>query len=375
MIHYIGTFTTYPDKRNYNFAPSGVSKMDYIISTLSTMSNESCIYVPHISRKKALKYYPAFTEDYNGVKVLYERTFGVPNLFLKIIAVLFSYYNLIKYILKVGKDDIVLLYHSKSFSKIIRFLRNIKKFKLIIEVEEIYSAVYNKSLKEINREIRSISNADGYIYVNEIMNDIFSFNKPYALAYGDYRITSEFINKKNINNKVKLIYAGVISSPGSDVYSAIKVIEYLPENYYLEIAGYGSKENINTLMETIKDNKKVKYVNNLWGQEYEDFLSDSKFGFAIRDITISQYYSFPSKVMIYLTHGIIPICSPLKCLTESRVAKSVIFVESNNFEDIAKQILDTDRFKDIDINKNISDLDDEFKAKFNQLIEIVSKKQ
>jgi hypothetical protein len=373
MLHYIGTYTTYPDKRNYNFAPSGVSKMDYIISALSSTNNEFCIYVPHISRIKELKYYPASSEEYNGVKVLYERTFGIPNFFFKISAVIFSYYNLIKYILKLGKDDIVILYHSESFSKIIRFLRKIKKFKLIIEVEEIYSAVYNKSLKEINREIKSLSNADGFIYVNEIMNDIFSFNKPYAIAYGDYRIKRELIKKKNTSNRVKLIYAGIISSQGSDVYSAINVVEHLPENYYLEIAGYGSKENIDTLLDTIKDNKKVKYVNNLWGQEYEDFLFDSNFGFAIRDITISQYYSFPSKVMIYLSHGIIPICTPLKCITESRVAKSVIFVESNNPEDIAKQILDTDRLKYMDINKNLSELDDEFKAKFNQLIKIVSK--
>lgn len=63
----------------------------------------------------------------------------------------------------------------------------------------------------------------------------------------------------------------------------------------------------------------------------------------------------------------------MKCITESRVAKSVIFVESNNPEDIAKQILDTDRLKYMDINKNLSELDDEFKAKFNQLIKIVSK--
>lgn len=123
--------------------------MDYIISALSSTNNEFCIYVPHISRIKELKYYPASSEEYNGVKVLYERTFGIPNFFFKISAVIFSYYNLIKYILKLGKDDIVILYHSESFSKIIRFLRKIKKFKLIIEVEEIYSAVYNKSLKKL----------------------------------------------------------------------------------------------------------------------------------------------------------------------------------------------------------------------------------
>lgn len=368
MIHYLGYYSDEKDERGLNVAPSAITKMNYISSVLLKNGLDVKIYSPAYSRLKKFKYFQKKTDViFSNYKIQYASTFGTPNIFLKVIAKIFMEIQIFTYLMfDVGKDDIVLVYHSKAYSLPIRIYNIFRKNKLVFEIEELYAAAWKSKRSSYKNEIKYLSIADSYIYVNDIMDKLFQFNKPFAVCYGNYNIK---IENRSISPFNTLIYAGVIGEKDSDVYLAVDIMNYLPLNYKLKIAGYGSENNVERLKETIAEKSNIKYYGCLKGKEYEEFLLDGDIGLCTRvlDNDLSNY-TFPSKVLVYLSHGLIPLTTNIDCISKSKIKDYVIIAKNNDPKCIASLIIEMDLKNNKSSVEILKKLDDEFSYSLKKLL-------
>ncbi|WP_232067443.1 glycosyltransferase family protein, partial [Flavobacterium bizetiae] len=276
---------------------------------------------------------------------------------------------------RVKRNDVVLVYHSYLLNKVVNFCRFFANFKLIYEVEEIYQAAWQNSNKKIKHEIEALQNADAFIFVNDVMNQKCNHhNKPFIVCYGNYN--NKKIAKSINYNIINIVYAGFIGGKDSDVMLAIDSAEFLPDNYFLNVLGYGTEENIKGMKNKIKEiNVKcgkeiVEYFGCLSGDEYDNFLKKCQIGLSTR-VLIDEYsdFTFPSKVLVYLSNNIIPVSSKINCILNSKVSESIVFYDENSPASVAEAIVSIDVNKYYSQDKDvITDLDSKFILDFNKLL-------
>jgi hypothetical protein len=341
--------------------------MDYLISVINRLNfnlvifSLGCSTAPPISFKRE-----SITEIDSKTKYIFISSF---NFLFEFVSRIWLYLQVVNLILfRISKEDIVVVYHSLHLSRIINFLKPFRKFTLIFEVEEIYSAVLEKGEGFINNEIRSLMNANGYILVNDLLaNKMKITNKPYVVCYGGYVRASASVDSLS-HNTIHLVYAGYLGGKESDLSLALETIILLPNNYSLNILGYGDSQDVNILLDRIEQinltygREKVKYHGCLFGEEYSRFLRSCHIGLSTRVLS-NKYsdYTFPSKILVYLANNLIPVSPRLSCISESRIADRIVFYNDSNPQSVVAAILNIE-FRD-NGNSNIdliSKLDTEF---------------
>ena len=346
-IHYICHYDDYKNDRKLLTIPSGVTKINYIKESLKsagfTVNIVSAAEGTFID-KKINKFTTVSIDDKE--QIIYPLTFGRGNKFLKVISRLLMTLQLICYLVFIVKrKEKVLVYHSLSLVSLIKFYK-IFGGKVFFEVEEIYNAVQRTSDDKISKEISFLKGGKGYILVNDLMQANCGFSTKTTSCYGIYR--SENTILKKINDIIHIVYAGVIGSNGSDVFLAIEVAKYLNKNYVLHILGYGSESNIALMKDLIDDHNKIcdckiSYDGCLFGKEFLDFLSKCQIGLCTRVLEDRfSDYTFPSKVCVYIANALIPICTPIRCIEESKIKDAVYFSKDNTAEAIASVIFKVD---------------------------------
>ena len=375
-IHYIGYYSLLRvEDKHLNIAPSAKTKMDYIISSIKKNNHDIIIYSPASSNARSYTYFPQKHHNIEkGIDLVSAPTIGTPCLLMKIIARILVQINVFIYLIKRSSNDVVIIYHSNAYKHAVFLSRCFIKCKIIYEVEEIYAAAWRKSTKSVEKEINYLSKADAYIYVNDLMKTKFSFKKPSAVCYGTYRVNSSKKSNNN-NDNIRILYAGVI---GEDSSLAVEIIKQLPSNYELVIAGYGVSLSIlqleNEIVAAKSNNKNLRlsFVGCLHGKQYDDLLSSCQIGLCTR-VLENEYsdYTFPSKILVYLSNGLLPISSPLSCINESSLKEYVVFTKDLTPQSIANSILKTDLKNTNYIQKQrekIQELDQAFCAQINNLI-------
>ena len=351
-VHYIGFYSKADNPQNFRNFPASKTKMDYIISSLKTADFKVTLLAlgETLSQNKLYKQRVQVCDQ--NEKIIYVGTFSNSFFILKYLSRVWLLVQLLYYLLfVVEKNGNVLYYHSHATMSIVKISRFFKKFNLILEVEEIFQAAWRGSEKKINSEINYLKKADGYIFVNDIMPQKFVINnKPFAICYGDYRITNN-INRTVVNNEeeIKLVYAGVFGGENSDVSLAIDVINFLPEKFQLHILGYGTDKDIAYIKNKIEliNNKacniRVHYHGKLSGRKYMNFLSTCHIGLSTRVLEDRfSDYTFPSKVLVYLGNNLKTVSSSINCIVKSKIADSIYFYKNAVPQDVAETILSID---------------------------------
>lgn len=377
-VYFIGYHVKIDNPNEFNVFPSASGKMGYILSVIKETGRKVIVFSLgessyfHLSKRIVID---------NFEEVNYVSTIGKKNKALSVMARLWLLFQLFVFLaFRIDRKSLVIVYHSLSILRVVKFVYFFKRFKLIYEIEEIYKAAWKKTQSEIESEIKLLSGADGYILVNDLMAEKLNLlTYPSVVCYGEYR--SQGLSKlpKN-NNQTVLVYAGVIGNEDSDVYLSIKTLEFLPQNYVLKIVGYGSleeiqklKSHINKLNENVYGAVRIVYDGVLFGVDYLNYLAKCDIGLSTRllEDTFSDY-TFPSKVLVYLCNNLCTVSSPIKCITKSRVAKSIYFYEEQTPESVAKTI------KSIDLsnprsNEAIRVLHLDFKSELDLMLNKISK--
>lgn len=377
-IHYICHYHDVSGERNLVTQPSGITKINYIKSSLKIAGFYVSVFSVAEATTTKRVFYNAITKKIDcNEKLTYIHSFGRTNIFLKIFSRLLMQIQLLFYLFfRVRSADKVLVYHSLTLKTPIKIACLLTKIKLFIEVEELYHAVSKSSEKKIRKEIKYLQNAHGYILVNDLIAEKCGFlNKPIAICYGDYRMTS--IKKGSFSDKnIHLVYAGGIDQPDSDVYLALATMPCLPSNYRLHILGYGLSENIILMKQKIDGlnaslgNEFITYHGCLSGNEYFSFLSKCDIGLCTR-VLIDKYsdYTFPSKVLVYLGNNLIPICSPISSVSNSQISNYVFFHKDFTPQSVADTVLSIQKKYNIVHGSILNLLDERFVKSLTKLFD------
>lgn len=381
-IYYVGFFgDALAYEENRHLAPSGVNKMDYIARALGSEGMKiKIISTAWLKYKKNL-----------GLKIIRQRKFKVTDnvdcvlpysitLPLKISTVLSMFlakvWLILYFLINIGRNDIVIVYHSTFYLNTLYWLKKIINFKLILEVEEVYSEVFSMSQKWKRREQRLIDNADSYIFPNDLMYDYLQIkNKPYLVVYGSYLADNyEMKPVKFDDDKIHLVYAGSIDKLRLAAHIAVDAVNYLDDKYILHILGFGQEEVITELLQQIVDTNgktkcKIIFEGVKTGLEYYDFVTGCQIGLNTQQLQ-SDYMTlaFPSKVLSYLSLGLNVVSRDVKAVRESEIADLVCFYNEDSPQAIAEAIKNIKILSSDDIKGRIAELDANFKRRIHELI-------
>lgn len=368
-LFYFGYYTGNSNPNGFLEFPGCSNKMSYIINCMKI--NNIAIDVICLGESKE-----NITHKSQSIKIdSLENNFFVGTTSFKLFSKIYLYLQIISILIfKVKKTDTVIFYHSYYLLFLFKFIKIFKKYNLIIEVEESYKAAWGKSDSEINNEIKNLKGADAYIYVNDLLPNFIENTKPYVVCYGNYEVKDSLSTKKR-NNKKRIVYAGLISEEdASDIYLALNAMKYLDDSYSLSILGYGSDYALNKLKQYIveKDlSNNVVYEGFLKGDDYINFLNNCDFAINPRFLSDNlSDYTFPSKVLAYLSVGLPVVSTPIRCIEESKVSDLISFSES------ADPLSFSNAIKKLNLNTNpvftIESLDKEFIVDLKRLLENVA---
>lgn len=266
--------------------------------------------------------------------------------------ILYSWLQLFIYILfKVKKDDTLLVYHSMFYLYVVKLAVKLKHIRLVYEVEELFYSLSPNNARFKEKELSALRKADAYLLVNDLLKDKISIkDKPSIISYSAYKLPkNRTIQPKVWDDKIHVVYAGCIEQHRRAAFMAVDAALSLSSKYVIHILGFGADDDIEALKEricTINNNSyhaKVVFEGSKFGQEYSDFLSHCQIGLSCHtyddSIPESADCTFPSKVFIYLLHGLSVVSFPLRCLRESEIASLVSFSDTTSAESLAKAIM------------------------------------
>lgn len=371
-LKYIGYFYKGEENlQNRIHHMSSVNKMLYVSETLVELGEPVEIISP--SWTKSRENYPGYVSSINdNIRMVLGPTIA----FTPYLSQLFSLLWLFFYLLfKTKSKETILVYHSLPLIPVIKMLKIIKKLNVILEVEEIYSHVIEKKKNYYNYELSFIKSMNHKIYVSSKLAKLIKYDKERdIILYGGYtnrRI--EGIQKK----PETLVYAGTIDHLKGGAFGAIDVIENIKsEKYSLYILGTGTDFEVSLLEEKIrKVNKKkrydaVKYLGKKEGKEFDLIMNSFEYGLNLQKNGEYMETAFPSKILTYLSYGLVVISSDIPSIVESPFTDHIEFVDGKNSREIAHQVLNIIKSK---INNKSSEriiikFHDDFKKKLKNII-------
>lgn len=343
-IYYLGYFDTELNKEeNRHYFLSSANKMKYIADSI----NRNGIKVKFISFSQTLSKSKMKRKQYeiNSLQeVVLFNSFGRKNKILSYLNRIFIRLQVYHYLLTIlGKDDIIMVYHSLSYCSMYKWLSK-KTKKFIIEVEELYSDVKSNPLRK-RLEKKSLFYANSYLFSTEVLNEKVNMShKPYVVVYGIYNCFDGFISNQFNDNKIHIVYSGTFDPRKAGAYIAVSICQFLPDNYRMHILGFGSDSDINNIKsEIMKMNErskcKVTYDGCLSGDEYIRFLRNCDIGLSTQK-TNARFNdtSFPSKVLTYLSCGLIVVAGKIRVLTSSKINDIICLYDQDDACCIAKLI-------------------------------------
>ena len=372
-IFYLGYYDTPENKEeNRNIVLAATNKMTYIISAIERAGYNVEI-VSASQTRNSKKYDKKSIAVGEKSRLVLLRTIPWGNKIRRVFSVLYSKHQLIKYILKnVGKDDTLIVYHSVAYADMVRLLKKIKKFKLVLEVEEIYADVVN-SENYRKKEDKLFKIADSYIFSTELLNEkVNKDDKPNTIIYGTYQVEKEQ-NSKWDDGKIHLVYAGVFALD-KGVMTAINTTEFLDSRYHIHIIGFGNKNEVQKVEERVKEIShkcqcKISYDGLLYGDEYIRYIQGCHIGLSpqSKEATFNET-SFPSKTLSYLSNGLRVVSIRIKSIENSSVSDLISFYDEDSSVAIAEAIKNIDIEETYDSREIIRNLDRNFVLEINKIL-------
>lgn len=337
-IVYLGFYNSPLSKyrKDNGFNPAGTMKMNYIIEVLKKLNYKVTVLSimfdadagfhklerRHVDDQLDIVFIPYF-----AIKV-FGRFIGRVN------SSIFFLKHQLKRLLK--DDSVIISYHALEYRRTICHLHSRVKFRWISEVEEIYNLSRLNSLdsKKVKKELCLFSESDAFIFVNDYLAANYSFGKRYVVSYGNYSIHERI--SPVANETINIAYTGIINKERG-VFLLLDAISLLPSNYRLNVLGFGSSENMELFKQRMNEinqksgYNKIFFLGTKSGNEFSLFLFNNDIGISLiddKDPAIANN-SFPSKILVYLGHGLRVISSNCSSITKSKVAPLLLFCEND----------------------------------------------
>lgn len=329
-VYFFGFFCD-PDQikeRDPLLSPATTAKMQYIADSLAGFI-ETVVVSPGFAKNKG--FFQKKTFSGHNFKIIYLETKGDGKKYLSISKVLFAK-NQLKIFFRtvITKKDIVIIYSQPWCSNLLIKESRKKNIKPILEIEELHSfnqhSSFFKNFFYYFIESKSIKSIEKTIVVNNIIKN--KINKNSLVCYGMYLTPA--IKKQQLKRvKKHILYSGAIDKERG-IFLFLESLEQMPSYLYdvlvISITGYFHGENAlsfegmlqQKIQELLAKGIKISFLGLLPENKFEELLLNV-------DICVSPQliantfssYSFPSKILKYLSYGRLVVSSALPSIIES----------------------------------------------------------
>lgn len=364
-IFYMAYYNSTNSSERRNAVLSSVNKMNYICEALENNGyNTEIVSASGTTEKKFCKSKKVKLTDKTTLKLF--SSLPRLNRIVSVIDRVILKTKLFLYMIKnTNKDSIVMVYHSLGYMSLVKRLKKLKGFKLIIEAEEIYGDVIGDE-KTSQKEYEFFKIADAFIFPTELLSEkVNTEKKPEVIIYGTYHIEKE-LPKLFSDGKIHCVYAGTLDPRKGGAIASAESALFLNENYHIHILGFGNEkekaETLNTIDSISKKSKaKITYDGLLSGEEYIKFIQSCDIGLSTQNPN-GKYNdtSFPSKTLSYMANGLRVVSVRIPVVEESGIGKCVYYYDEQTPENIAKAIKSIDFSEEYDSRKTIGVLDKAF---------------
>lgn len=364
-IFYMAYYNSTNSSERRNAVLSSVNKMNYICEALENNGyNTEIVSASGTTEKKFCKSKKVKLTDKTTLKLF--SSLPRLNRIVSVIDRVILKTKLFLYMIKnTNKDSIVMVYHSLGYMSLVKRLKKLKGFKLIIEAEEIYGDVIGDE-KTSQKEYEFFKIADAFIFPTELLSEkVNTEKKPEVIIYGTYHIEKE-LPKLFSDGKIHCVYAGTLDPRKGGAIASAESALFLNENYHIHILGFGNEKEKAEMLNTIdsiskKSKAKITYDGLLSGEEYIKFIQSCDIGLSTQNPN-GKYNdtSFPSKILSYMANGLRVVSVRIPVVEESGIGKCVYYYDEQTPENIAKAIKTIDFSEEYDSRKTIGVLDKAF---------------
>lgn len=364
-IFYMAYYNSTNSSERRNAVLSSVNKMNYICEALENNGyNTEIVSASGTTEKKFCKSKKVKLTDKTTLKLF--SSLPRLNRIVSVIDRVILKTKLFLYMIKnTNKDSIVMVYHSLGYMSLVKRLKKLKGFKLIIEAEEIYGDVIGDE-KTSQKEYEFFKIADAFIFPTELLSEkVNTEKKPEVIIYGTYHIEKE-LPKLFSDGKIHCVYAGTLDPRKGGAIASAESALFLNENYHIHILGFGNEKEKAEMLNTIdsiskKSKAKITYDGLLSGEEYIKFIQSCDIGLSTQNPN-GKYNdtSFPSKILSYMANGLRVVSVRIPVVEESGIGKCVYYYDEQTPENIAKAIKSIDFSEEYDSRKAIGMLDKDF---------------
>lgn len=364
-IFYMAYYNSTNSSERRNAVLSSVNKMNYICEALENNGyNTEIVSASGATEKKFCKSKKVKLTDKTTLKLF--SSLPRLNRIVSVIDRVILKTKLFLYMIKnTNKDSIVMVYHSLGYMSLVKRLKKLKGFKLIIEAEEIYGDVIGDE-KTSQKEYEFFKIADAFIFPTELLSEkVNTEKKPEVIIYGTYHIEKE-LPKLFSDGKIHCVYAGTLDPRKGGAIASAESALFLNENYHIHILGFGNEKEKAEMLNTIdsiskKSKAKITYDGLLSGEEYIKFIQSCDIGLSTQNPN-GKYNdtSFPSKILSYMANGLRVVSIRIPSIEKSAVGKFMYYYNEQTPENIAKAIKSIDFSEEYDSRKTIGVLDKAF---------------
>lgn len=373
-IYYLGFYDDDANKAEKRyFAPSARNKMKYIAETLAKIGNE--VTIVSVSKTLEKRFALGQLIDVNdGVKLKKFFSLGNYNIITRNIAQVLIYFSFVCWaMVNIKPGDVLLVYHSLYYMRLIQVLKKVCRFRIVMEVEEIYGDVTG-NLKEKKREISCFKCADAFIFSTENLDRLINTaSKKSVVIYGAYESVEKSQERKFDDFQKHVVYAGTLDIRKGGAKYAVLAGKYLPENYHIHIIGFGSEQDLRQLEELLEREQftcKVTYDGCKLGQEYNDFLQSCIVGLSTQNPDSDfNATSFPSKILPYLANGLKVVSGNVSVVSMSKLNEYMFYYNKLEPKEIAMAIENAAMVEKWPSREIITELDEGFRKDILALIE------
>lgn len=342
MIHYLANIVSQSvvlKNRAPRFNESGYNRVVFIANAI-----DQKISIVSMGPGEKKGFFKKTSETINAkIKIIYLPQWHI-TFFQKKLRHLFYSFFLFAYLIREVKptDKIILYNGSKSFFIIMPVLvfKLFKKTKYILELEELYSYKRNSYHLKLSERL-SIKYASAYIIVNSKMQKFINAEKPILINAGYYSIERESKPecKGKVDNNLQIVYTGRIDEvSGIDVF--LESIQYITKKCTIKITGTGSKETDVRKFKNTNNLVEFKFLGIINQNDYHELLCHSHIAInPINTKTDFSEISFPSKILKYLSYGLLVVSSKIEVLHDmGQLNKYIVVYHDDSPQQLAEQI-------------------------------------
>ena len=383
-ILYVGYYDVKDNiDENRNYVMSATNKMSYICSALNRVGYQ--VEIISASGTKNKQSYPGKCVPVtDNTQLRLFPTMGTGCKLRRAVKHLTMQWHIFWYLFRnTRRNEPLLVYHSLGYVRMIRLLKKLKGFRLILEVEEIYADVTGDE-RARKREMRLFKAADAYLFPTELLDEkLNAEDKPSVIIYGTYQVEEDrkcSFEDPKLQGKIHCVYAGTFDPRKGGAQAAAAAAEHLPSNYHVHILGFGSEEDKKSMQLQIekvasKGGATVTYDGLLSGEEYIRFIQSCQIGLSTQmpDAEFNDT-SFPSKVLSYLANGLHVVSVRIKALERSVISDLLHYYDGNDPRAIAEAVKSVDMSQPYDSREKIHALDEKFCLEIKELLKQLGEK-